>query len=284
MAADPAPAFRVAIPDDAYWRRQVKCQDACPVHTDARGYVTAIADGDPERAYITARDPNPFASICGRVCAAPCEVACRRGDIDAPIAIRALKRFVTERYGVEAPLRAGRDRPAVEATGLGLVEAAKAVREIRNAEDATGLRRLGRMPHPGKGKRVAVVGSGVSGLTCAHDLALLGYRVTVFEKQAVPGGMLVLGVPEYRLPRDLVRAEIQAVLAWAWSFAPTRPSAGTSRWRTCGPRATRRSSWPSGATRGAGSPSRGRSWTAYSARWSSSSTSTWASRWTWASG
>jgi len=207
------PMFRVETPDFAYWRRQIKCQDACPVHTDARGYVTAIADGNPELAYIIAREPNPFASICGRVCAAPCELACRRGDIDAPIAIRALKRFVTERYGVEAPLRADRDRPAVEATGLPLVEASQAIREIRNAEDVTGLRGLGRMPHPGKGKRVAVVGSGVAGLTCAHDLALLGYRVTVFEKQAAPGGMLMLGVPEYRLPRDLVRAEIQAVLA-----------------------------------------------------------------------
>ncbi len=206
------PVFRIEIPDDAYWRRQIKCQDACPVHTDARGYVTAIADGDYERAYIIAREPNPFASICGRVCAAPCEAACRRGDVDAPIAIRALKRFATERYGVEAPLRAARDRPAVEATGLPLVESTRSIREIRNVEDATGLRRLGRMRHPGKEKRVAVVGAGVAGLTCAHDLALLGYQVTVFEKQAVPGGMLMLGVPEYRLPRDLVRAEIQAVL------------------------------------------------------------------------
>ena len=206
------PLFKVEIPDDGYWRRQIKCQDACPVHTDARGYVSAIGDGDPEMAYVIAREPNPFASICGRVCAAPCEVACRRGDIDAPIAIRALKRFVTDRYGVEAPLRADRDRPPTEATGLPLVESAGVIRDIRNAEDATALRRLGRMSHPGKGKRVAVVGSGVAGLTCAHDLALLGYRVTVFEKQAVPGGMLVVGVPEYRLPRDLVRAEIQAIL------------------------------------------------------------------------
>jgi formate dehydrogenase (NADP+) beta subunit len=206
------PVFRVEVPDFGYWRRQIKCQDACPVHTDARGYVCAIADGDPEKAYIIARQPNPFASICGRVCAAPCEVACRRGDIDAPIAIRALKRFVTERYGVEAPLRADRTRPPVEATGLRLVEAARVDRDIRNLEDATALRRLGQGSHAGQGKPVAVVGSGVAGLTCAHDLGLLGYRVTVFEKQAVPGGMLMLGVPEYRLPRDLVRAEIQAVL------------------------------------------------------------------------
>jgi len=208
----PTPVFRVGVPDLGYWRAQIKCQDACPVHTDARGYVTAIADGNPEAAYIIAREPNPFASICGRVCAAPCEVACRRGDIDAPVAIRALKRFVTEQYGVEASLRADRTRPPIEATGLRLVEATGTVREIRNSEDATALRRLGQGSHAGKGKRVAVVGSGVAGLTCAHDLALLGYRVTVFEKQAVPGGMLVLGVPEYRLPRDLVRAEIQAVL------------------------------------------------------------------------
>ncbi|HSC72298.1 MAG TPA: FAD-dependent oxidoreductase, partial [Candidatus Methylomirabilis sp.] len=212
MAEDRSKKFRVAVPDHGYWRRQIKCQDACPVHTDARGYVSAIADGDLEKAYIIAREPNPFASICGRVCAAPCEAACRRGDIDAPVGIRALKRFVTEGYGVEAPLRADRDRPAAEATGLPLVESAAAVREIRNAEDATALRRLGQMDHRGKRKRVAVVGSGVAGLTCAHDLALLGYRVTVFEKQLVAGGMLRLGVPEYRLPRDLVQAEIQAVL------------------------------------------------------------------------
>ncbi len=212
MGEEPDTRFHVAIPDFGYWRRQIKCQDACPVHTDARGYVGAIADGDPETAYILAREPNPFASICGRVCAAPCEVACRRGDIDAPVAIRALKRFVTERFGVEAPLRADRDRPGAEATGLCLVESRAILREIRNVADASGLRSLGRLLHAGKGKRVAVVGSGVAGLTCAHDLALLGYRVTVFEKQSVPGGMLQLGVPEYRLPRDLVRAEIQAIL------------------------------------------------------------------------
>ena len=209
---DLAMKYRVAIPDDEYWRRQIKCQDACPVHTDARGYVSAIGDGALETAYIIAREPNPFASICGRVCAAPCEAACRRGDIDAPIAIRALKRFVTERYGVEAPLRADRDRPGAETTGLRLVEAAAVTREIHNAEDATALRLIGKEAHAGRGKRVAVVGSGVAGLTGAHDLALLGYRVAVFEKQAVPGGMLMLGVPEYRLPRDLVQAEIQAVL------------------------------------------------------------------------
>ena len=92
----------IDIPDVSYWKRQIKCQVACPVHTDARGYVRAIADGDDELAYLIARGPNPFASICGRVCGAPCEAECRRGDYDKPIGIRALKRYVCERFGPEA--------------------------------------------------------------------------------------------------------------------------------------------------------------------------------------
>lgn len=93
--------YRVRLADVAYWREQIKCQHACPVHTDARGYVRAIAEGDYRRAYLIARGPNPFASICGRICGAPCEAACRRGDLDQPIAIRALKRVATERHGPE---------------------------------------------------------------------------------------------------------------------------------------------------------------------------------------
>ncbi len=90
--------FTATVPDEEYWRRQIKCQFACPVHTDARGYIRAIAAGDYEAAYLIARGPNPLASICGRVCGAPCEAACRRGSIDQPIAIRALKRFVSDQY------------------------------------------------------------------------------------------------------------------------------------------------------------------------------------------
>src|SRR5512141_2609865 len=92
----------VRLPDVRHWMEQVKCQAACPVSTDAGRYVQLVADGRPEEAFLVARAPNPFASICGRVCAAPCEDACRRGTIDAPISIRALKRFVTEQYGVES--------------------------------------------------------------------------------------------------------------------------------------------------------------------------------------
>src|SRR5215468_5573379 len=90
--------FRAEVPTEEYWRRQIKCQNACPVHTDARGYIRAIAAGEYETAYLIARGPNPLASICGRVCGAPCEAACRRGSIDQPIAIRALKRFASDRY------------------------------------------------------------------------------------------------------------------------------------------------------------------------------------------
>src|SRR5512134_256294 len=105
-------SYRIRIADADYWREQIKCQHACPVHTDARGYVRAIAEGDYERAYLIARGPNPLASLCGRICGAPCEATCRRGTIDQPIAIRALKRFVCEQFGVEARRDAAREQPA----------------------------------------------------------------------------------------------------------------------------------------------------------------------------
>jgi NADPH-dependent glutamate synthase beta subunit-like oxidoreductase len=204
------PGFKVEIPQIGYWTRMVSCQRACPVRTDARGYVRAIAEGDYERAYIIAREPNPFASICGRVCAAPCEAACRRGSIDTPIAIRALKRFVTEQFGVEAAL--GPKRPPGP-LGADLVLRSTSPPETRGSFDLSVLRQFAADARPGsRSAKVAVIGSGVAGLTCAHDLTILGHQVTVFEAQSVPGGMLVLGVPEYRLPRELVRAEIQAIL------------------------------------------------------------------------
>jgi formate dehydrogenase beta subunit len=175
-----------AIEGADYWIRMVKCQHACPVHTNACGYVTAIAEGRYEDAYRMARATNPFASICGRVCGAPCEVNCRRGDVDEPISIRALKRFVTDRYGPEtgnpAAHRAGCDRRMLP-------------------------------PNRGDYEKVAVIGGGVSGLTVAHDLVQVGYKVTVFESNPEPGGMLMVGVPVFRLPRELVKAEINAVLA-----------------------------------------------------------------------
>ncbi len=97
--------YQVVVPSIDHWRDMVKCQAACPVNTDARGYITAMARGDLELGYEIAHDPNPLATICGRICGAPCEDACRRGDISLdqkPIAIRAIKRVLTERHGPEA--------------------------------------------------------------------------------------------------------------------------------------------------------------------------------------
>jgi NADPH-dependent glutamate synthase beta subunit-like oxidoreductase len=154
------------------------CMMACPAHTNAGRYVSLIAEGRFAEAYQVARDPNPMASICGRVCAHPCETACRRGEIDKPIAIRALKRFLTERYGPESRHRSDLAPVAAEPNGF----------------------------------KVAIVGSGPVGLSAAHDLALLGYSVTIFEAARVPGGMLYLGIPEYRLPRDVVEAQVREIL------------------------------------------------------------------------
>jgi NADPH-dependent glutamate synthase beta subunit-like oxidoreductase len=193
-------SIRVRLPDLEHWKAQVKCQAGCPVATDAGRYVQLIADGREEDAFLVARAPNPFASVCGRVCAAPCEDACRRGTIDAPISIRALKRYVTERYGVESVRPDTQDRLRTDV-----------VRE--------GNRYAGHLPiHPlarnGRPKhKVAVIGAGPSGLAAAHDLALLGYAVTVFEAAQEPGGMMRFGIPEYRLPRTLIRAEIDRIVA-----------------------------------------------------------------------
>jgi NADPH-dependent glutamate synthase beta subunit-like oxidoreductase/ferredoxin len=203
-------AYHVEIPDVGYWRRQIKCQEACPVHTDARGYVRAIAAGDYRRAYLIARGPNPLASICGRICGAPCEAACRRGDYDQPIAIRGLKRAATERYGAEhlaAELGAAAFhehfvRPAGSADCAALDE----IRRLLEAVRAPGWKRP-------EGKPVAIIGAGPAGLACGHDLALMGIPTVIFEAEPVAAGMLALGVPEYRLPRDLIRAEVGLIEA-----------------------------------------------------------------------
>jgi formate dehydrogenase (NADP+) beta subunit len=164
-----------------FFDSNIPCLAACPVHTNAGLYVAAIADGDDELAYLTARLPNPFASVCGRVCAAPCEDACRRGQIDAPIAIRALKRFVTEQYGVEAGPQ------ALTAN----IAAAPAVDRPQS---------------------VGIIGGGPAGLSAAHDLRRHGYQVTIYEATDCLGGMMLLGIPEYRLDRELVRREIAAII------------------------------------------------------------------------
>jgi formate dehydrogenase beta subunit len=207
------PAIQVVVPDDAYWRGQIKCQEACPVHTDARGYIRAIASGDYEQAYLIARGPNPLASICGRVCGAPCEAACRRGTIDQPLSIRALKRFVTEQFGAES----GRFRPLEL---LQRVLSSRQTRQCSGEEELVGLRRLLRhLDTPLQdGPRVAIIGSGPAGLGAAHDLALLGCQPVVFELEPIPAGMLAVGIPAYRLPRELIQAEIEVIKALGVTF------------------------------------------------------------------
>jgi NADPH-dependent glutamate synthase beta subunit-like oxidoreductase len=211
------PAIHVELPGEGYHRRLISCQEACPVHTDARGYVRAIAEGRFEEAYLIARGPNPFASICGRICGAPCETACRRGKIprlgpdgeylgdDRPIAIRALKRFACDRYGVEA-----QPTSAVWDAVQGYVPAvASHVDELAALLRSTVEGRVARA----SGQRIAVIGAGPAGLSAAHDLALLGFRPIVYESEPVPAGMLYLGVPEYRLPRDLILKEVALIAA-----------------------------------------------------------------------
>jgi len=209
--------LRVEVPGDAYHRDLVACQRACPVHTDARGYVRAIAAGRFDEAYLIARGPNPFASICGRICGAPCEAACRRGRIprvgpdgefvglDAPVAIRALKRFACEQFEaqIDAPQEVlERLREYVPRVGADADEMAALLRGAL----------AGRVALAG-GEPIAIIGAGPAGLAAAHDLALLGFRPVVFESEPVPAGMLYLGVPEYRLPRELIRREIAVIEA-----------------------------------------------------------------------
>jgi NADPH-dependent glutamate synthase beta subunit-like oxidoreductase len=151
------------------------CQERCPVHIDIRRYVGLVAGGEYEEAIKVIREKNPLPAICGRVCNHPCETACNRGRQDEPVAIDAIKRFAATFEG--------------------------------------SLRKAGKLPPPAPKRKdtkikVAVVGSGPAGLTVAHDLALEGYRPTIFEAAPVPGGMLYLCIPEYRLPRDVLRDDV----------------------------------------------------------------------------
>lgn len=178
--------YPVVVPTARYFLDLISCRGGCPVRTNAGAYVRAVAQGDDRKGYEIAHAPNPLTSVCGRICAHPCESRCRRGAIDQPISIRALKRTLTERHGVETAVSGA------------------APEEPRPLGAAVRL--------SGQPVRVAVVGAGPAGLACAHDLAFLGYPVTVFDGATVAGGMLYQGIPEYRLPRDIIRAEVERIL------------------------------------------------------------------------
>ena len=170
------------------------CQAACPLETEAWRYVALIEKGRYEEAYQVIRSANPFPSICARVCDRKCEQKCQLGVTGGePIAIRALKRFVTDRVdpAVYQPAhRGGQDCPP---------------RDSRGGQSCP--------PRCGKGAaRVAVVGAGPAGLSAAHHLSLLGHKVTLFEAEDEPGGMLTSCIPAYRLPRSVLKKEIASLL------------------------------------------------------------------------
>jgi formate dehydrogenase beta subunit len=186
-----------------WYRRNVPCMEACPVHTDSGRYVQLIAEGKFDEAFLVARSPNPLASVCGRVCSAPCEDACRRSQIDHAVTIRPLKRFLTESYGAESaqPDSFKKLVAPSEATESGC---------SRPWHLSELSRTTARAASPKQGK-VAVIGSGPAGLACAHDLAVFGHEVTVFEALPDTGGMLRYGIPEYRLPRGVIDREVAQI-------------------------------------------------------------------------
>jgi NADPH-dependent glutamate synthase beta subunit-like oxidoreductase/ferredoxin len=162
-------------PVDASWLQcNIECQEACPVGTNCRGYLNLAAEGRFEEGYILSREPNPVAAMCSYVCSAPCERACRRGDIDRPLAIRAMKRFLVEWH---------------EASGI---------------PDA--------MPHiEAKPEKVAVVGAGPAGISIARELAMKGYGVDVYDSLPFAGGTMLIGVPAFRLPREAIEMDVRLV-------------------------------------------------------------------------
>ncbi len=162
-------------PVDASWLQcNIECQEACPVGTNCRGYLNLAAEGRFEEGYILAREPNPVAAMCSYVCSAPCERACRRGDIDRPLAIRAMKRFLVEWH---------------EASGIPDTMPAITARE----------------------ERVAVIGAGPAGLAVSRELATRGYQVTVYDSLPFGGGTMLIGVPAFRLPREAIEMDVRLV-------------------------------------------------------------------------
>ncbi|MDX9980666.1 MAG: FAD-dependent oxidoreductase [Lentisphaeria bacterium] len=151
------------------------CTNACPASVNVPAYMTYVANGEFEEALRIHLLANPFPSVCGRVCPQWCIKKCRRADLEGPLAVRLVKRFMSDQRQDYANLYPAKD--------------------------------------PANGRKVAVIGSGPAGLTCAYYLALRGYEVTVFERQDEPGGMLRYAIPDYRLPRDYVDKEINGIRA-----------------------------------------------------------------------
>jgi len=157
----------------SYITRRAPCSKACPIEQDISFYLTSLADGKPEEAWRKILESNPFPSTCGRVCHHPCERECNRKDYDEALAINSLERFLGD-WGIQ-----------------------------KESLDGRGITK--------KKERVAIIGSGPAGLSCAYFLALEGYGVTIFEAMKEPGGMLRYGIPKYRLPRNILNQEISRI-------------------------------------------------------------------------
>lgn len=162
---------------DLDWLQQnIRCQHRCPAHMDVPGYIRLISQGKYAESYKLMRETNPFPAVCGYVCPHPCESKCKRGDFDRPVAIDALKRFVTDhifKNKIKIP------PPKV----------------------------------PKRAEKIAVIGAGPAGLTAANDLAGMGYAVTVFEKESQVGGMMMWAIPSYRLPREQIMFDVSQIVA-----------------------------------------------------------------------
>ena len=173
MNRNASDCFYVKIPDEGWFEENIGCENACPVNTRAPRYIAAIVDEDYDLADELNRGDNLFPAILGRICVHPCEERCRRGSlIDLPISICSLKRA---------------------------------------ASDYKTLSSRGRTLNKKRDQKVAIIGAGPSGLSAANDLARMGYAVTIYETFPIPGGMLNVGIPPYRLPREVVKEAIEEV-------------------------------------------------------------------------
>jgi 2-oxoacid:acceptor oxidoreductase delta subunit (pyruvate/2-ketoisovalerate family) len=159
-----------------YVAKTPPCNEACPAGNDIEGFMVLARQGNFREAWELIKEENPFPGVCGRVCFRPCESSCNRGEYDEPLSIQGVERFL--------------------------------------ADSGFSMKRRKGSPNPERREQIAVIGSGPAGLTCAYHLARRGYGVTVFEAQSVPGGMLRLGIPEYRLPRAVLEGEISDIQSW----------------------------------------------------------------------
>lgn len=174
----------VSSPDQNWFPHNIPCRVNCPIGTDARSYSLAISEGKNQLAYLLARQNNPFVSTLGKVCNAPCEPDCTRGKIDAPVTIRALKGFAVEKNKLST----------------------------REVYEWLNMKKLGvDLPKGNRPPSIAIVGAGPAGLSAAHDLALMGYKVKVFEASSKPGGMLN-AIPRYKLDDETIKRDVDGIL------------------------------------------------------------------------